>query len=79
MLSRTHYGQCQHAPTSHPHPIFADLFLGAAQDLGKNEPESEPEQFIEKTWLTGAQKSEPEQLIENKWSRVGQIFYSNRT
>jgi hypothetical protein len=65
---------CHHAATLHPDPIFHDLFLGASQVVDKIEAENEPEQFIEKAWLTDAQKSEAEQLIENKGQRTRPDF-----
>jgi hypothetical protein len=77
VLCRSHYGLCQHAPTWRPHPIFRDLFLGAAQVLGKDEPENEPEQSIEKPWLTEAKKPNLDNSLKINGRVWARFFCSN--
>jgi hypothetical protein len=62
---------CEHVKTLRKRPILCEL----ARIFDKNEPE----QSVEKQWLTDSQKSEAEQLIENKGQRIRPDFYSKRT
>jgi hypothetical protein len=82
MLSLSHDSLSQHAAAPIPRRISGVLggsIFRVAQVLDKNEAENEPEQSIEKQWLTEAKKDEAEQPIENKRSRLGQIFCQIRS
>jgi hypothetical protein len=47
----------QPAATMHPDPILRHPYLGVAQVIDQIELKSEPEQFVENTWLTEAEKA----------------------
>jgi hypothetical protein len=66
MLPPSLYPLCRHAAILHPQPILRGAYLGVAQVLDKNEPENEPEQFIEKAWLTGVKKTKLSNLLKTK-------------
>jgi hypothetical protein len=66
MLSRSHHPLCQQAASPHLRPILRDSYLGVAQVLDKSEPETEPEQFIEKEWLTEAEKANLSNSLKTK-------------
>jgi hypothetical protein len=77
MVPRSHYPLCRHAATLHPHPILRDPYLGVAQVLDRNEAENEPEQFIEKAWLTEAKKAKLSNLLKTKDRVLGKFFIEN--
>jgi hypothetical protein len=63
---------CQPAATLHKNPILRDPYLGLSQVPNQGEPESEPEQFIEKQWFTEAKKANPAKSLKTKdrvWAR----------
>jgi hypothetical protein len=57
---------CQPAATMHPDAILCDPHFGVAQVIDQVEPKSEPEQFIEKAWLTEAKKTNLNNLLKTK-------------
>jgi hypothetical protein len=67
---------CQPAAPQHPQ-LFCSLHLGAAQVLDKNEPQYEPEQFIEKPWLTEPQKPNLSNSLKTKDRVLARFFIEN--
>jgi hypothetical protein len=54
--------------------ILSDLLSRVVQVLDKNEAETEPEQFIEKAWLTESKKAKLSNLLKTK-DRVSTSFF----
>jgi hypothetical protein len=77
MLSWSRYPLCQCAATLHPHSILRHPYLGVAQVLDTSKPETEPEQFIEKTWLMEAKKKNLSNLLKTKGRVLGRCFVEN--
>jgi hypothetical protein len=72
MLSRPHHPLCQHPANLPQVRILRDLYLGIAEVLVTSEPESEPEQSIENTWLAKAKKANLSKSLKTKgraWAR----------
>jgi hypothetical protein len=66
MVSWPHRPLCQHAATLRLLRISRVPYLAVAQVLDKNEPENEPEQFIENTCVTEAKKPNLSNLLKTK-------------
>jgi hypothetical protein len=68
---------CRHAATPRQIRILRDPYLGVAQVLHKNEAENEAEQFIEKAWLTEAEKANLSNLLKTNDRVWGRFFVEN--
>jgi hypothetical protein len=66
MLLRTQIPLSQHAATLHQPRVSRIPYLVVAQVLGKSEPETEPEQLIEKPWLTKAKHPNLSNLLKTQ-------------
>jgi hypothetical protein len=74
MLYGSHYHPWRHPATLPRLRISLHPHLGVAQVPDKNEPENEAEQFIEKQWLTEAQKAKLSNLLKTK-DRISAGFF----
>jgi hypothetical protein len=74
MPTLSHHALCQPSATPLPHAILRHPYLGVAQVLDKSEPQPEPEQFIEKQWLTEAKKANLSNLLKTKDCVLGRFF-----
>jgi hypothetical protein len=70
---------CQRAATLQHLRLFCDLHLGLAQVLDEYEPQSEPEQFIENTCLTEAEKPNLSNSLKTKGRVLARFFIEKRT
>jgi hypothetical protein len=64
----------QPAATMHRDPISREPYLRLSQVPDRGEPESEPEQFTEKSWLTEAKKVNAAKSLKTQDRVWGQIF-----
>jgi hypothetical protein len=82
MQLRFHSAHRQAAPNLIPHRIFRILrnfLFKAAPVLDKSKPETEPEQFIEKTWLREAKNQNLSNSLKTKDRVWGKFFIEKRT
>jgi hypothetical protein len=68
---------CQHAATLPQLRILSDPHVGVAQVLDKSEPETEPEQSLENTWLTKAQETNLSNSLKTKGQILTKFFIEN--
>jgi hypothetical protein len=79
MVSWPHHALCRHAVTLRQPRISRVPYLAVAQVLDKNEPQSEPEQFIENTWLTEAEKPNLTNSLKTKGRVLARFSIEKRT
>jgi hypothetical protein len=74
MFLRSQNHLCQQVPALPLLSVFRDPYFGVAQVPRKSEPETEPEQSIEKAWLTEAKKAKLSNLLKT-WGSVEARFF----